>query len=180
MNFQQFTKQLKQDICGVQIQEESDCHGYNIILSEDGKVFVDFKETELTSIEQAREYINQIVLDEELSQELYEEIPDIRIANLIKEHHEVKVTDTLIESYKELASSKLFSADPVVQSIRSMNTVDNLIEGKIDYKLNDGSVVAIDEQTNQEINNLLTDHSDIVEYMRESKENFMHVIKELN
>lgn len=179
MNFQQFTKQLKQDICGVQIQEESDCHGYNIILSEDGKVFVDFKETELTSIEEAREYINQVVLEEELSQELYEEIPDIRIANIIKEHHNVKVTDTLIESYKELASSKLFSSDPVIQEIRKLNSVDNLVEGKIDYKLDDGSIVAIDEQTNQEINNLLAEHSDIVEYMRQSKDNFMNVIREL-
>lgn len=179
MNFQQFTKRIKQDICGTQIQEESECHGYNIILSEDGKVFVDFKETELSSIEEAKEYINQIVLDEELTQELYEEIPQIKIAELIKEYHEVKVTDTLIESYLELASSKLFSADPVIQGIRTMNSTDNLIEGKIDYKLDDGSTVAIDEQTNQQINNLLAEHSDIVEYMRKSKDNFMHVIREL-
>ena len=179
MNFQQFTKQLKENICGVQIQEESVCHGYNIILSEDGKVFVDNKETELSSIEEAREYINQIILEEELTQELYEEIPQIKIAELIKEHHDIKVTDTLIEQYVELASSKLFSSDPVIQEIRKMNSVDNLVEGKIDYKLDDGSIVAIDEQTNQEINNLLAEHSDIVEYMRQSKDNFMNVIREL-
>ena len=179
MNFQQFTKQLKENICGVQIQEESVCHGYNIILAEDGKVFVDNKETELSSIEEAREYINQIILEEELTQELYEEIPQIKIAELIKEHHDIKVTDTLIEQYVELASSKLFSSDPVIQEIRKMNSVDNLVEGKIDYKLDDGSIVAIDEQTNQEINNLLAEHSDIVEYMRQSKDNFMNVIREL-
>jgi len=179
MNFQQFTKQLKENICGVQIQEESVCHGYSIILSEDGKVFVDNKETELSSIEEAREYINQIVLEEELTQELYEEIPQIKIAELIKEHHDIKVTDTLIEQYVELASSKLFSSDPVIQEIRKMNSVDNLVEGKIDYKLDDGSIVAIDEETNQEINNLLAEHSDIVEYMRQSKDNFMNVIREL-
>lgn len=179
MHFKQFTKQLKENICGVQIQEESVCHGHTIILSTDGKVFVDNKETELTSIEEAIEYINQITLEEELTQELYEEIPQIKIAELIKEHHDIKVTDTLIEQYVELASSKLFSSDPVIQEIRKMNSVDNLIEGKIDYKLDDGSVVAIDEQTNQEINNLLAEHSDIVEYMRQSKDNFMNVIREL-
>ena len=179
MNFQQFTKQLKENICGVQIQEESVCHGYNIILAEDGKVFVDYKETELSSIEEAIEYINQITLEEELTQELYEEIPQIKIAELIKEHHDIKVTDTLIEQYVELASSKLFSSDPVIQEIRKMNSVDNLVEGKIDYKLDDGSIVAIDEETNQEINNLLAEHSDIVEYMRQSKDNFMSVIREL-
>ena len=179
MYFQQFKRQLKENICGVQIQEESVCHGYNIILAEDGKVFVDNKETELSSIEEAREYINQIVLEEELTQELYEEIPQIKIAELIKEHHDIKVTDTLIEQYVELASSKLFSSDPVIQEIRKMNSVDNLVEGKIDYKLDDGSIVAIDEETNQEINNLLAEHSDIVEYMRQSKDNFMNVIREL-
>lgn len=179
MHFKQFTKQLKQDICGIQIQEESNCHGYNIILSEDGKVFVDYKETELSSIEEARQYINQILLEEELTQELYEEIPQIKIAELIKEHHDIKVTDTLIEQYVELASSKLFSSDPVIQEIRKMNSVDNLVEGKIDYKLDDGSIVAIDEETNQEINNLLAEHSDIIEYMRQSKDNFMNVIREL-
>ena len=179
MNFQQFTKQLKENICGVQIQEESACHGHNIILSTEGKVFVENKENELLSIEEAREYINQIILEEELTQELYEEIPQIKIAELIKEHHDIKVTDTLIEQYVELASSKLFSSDPVIQEIRKMNSVDNLVEGKIDYKLDDGSIVAIDEETNQEINNLLAEHSDIVEYMRQSKDNFMSIIREL-
>ena len=178
MYFKQFTKKLKESICGIEIQEESLCHGYTIILSNEGKVFVDNKETELSSIEEARQYINQIVLEQELTQELYEDIPQIKIAELIKEHHNVKVTDTLIESYIELASSKLFSVDPVVQGIRDMNVADNLIEGKIDYKLEDGSIVAIDEHTNKLINNILT--NDIVQYMRESKSNFMHVIKELN
>lgn len=171
---------MKENICGVQIQEESECRGYNIILSTEGTVYVDFKETALTSIEEAKQYITQIELEEELVQDIYEDIPQVRIANLIKEHHDVKVTDTLIESYIELASSKLFSVDPVVQGIRSMNSFDNLIEGKIDYVLEDGTVVAIDEDTNDVINNLLEDKADIVQFMRTSKENFMRVLRELN
>ena len=180
MNFQQFAKKMKEDICGIQIQEESVCHGYSIILSNEGKVFVDFKQTELSSIEEAVQYINQIVLEQELTQELYEDIPQVKIANIIREHHDVKVTDTLIESYLELASSKLFTTDPVVYEIRAMNFADNLIEGKIDYKLEDGVTVAISEDTNRSINNLLADNVELVQYMRESKENFMQVIKELN
>lgn len=179
MNFQQFTKRIKEDICGIQIQEESDYQGYNIILSEDGKVFVENKETELSSIEEAKQYIKQIVLEENLTQELYEEIPQIKIAEIIKEHHDIKVTDTLIENYIELASSKLFSADPVIQEIRNMNSFDNSIEGKIDYILDDGNIVAIDEETNKLINKLLAEHLDIVEYMRQSKDNFMNVVREL-
>ena len=86
----------------------------------------------------------------------------------------------MIESYLELASSKLFTTDPVVYEIRAMNFADNLIEGKIDYKLEDGVTVAISEDTNRSINNLLADNVELVQYMRESKENFMQVIKELN
>ena len=119
-------------------------------------------------------------LEEELTKELYEDIPTTKIATLIKENHNVKVTDKLIESYIELASSKLFTADPVVQGIRTMNSFDNLVEGKIDYVLNDGCIVAIDEDTNSAINNLLVNKSDIVHYMRESKENFMHIVKEIS
>ena len=180
MNFQQFTNRIKSNICGGQISEETVCCGYNVIQTEDGKVFVDFKETELSSIEEARQYIEQITLEEELAQELYEDIPTNKIANLIKEHHEVKVTDTLIESYLELASSKLFSVDPVVTGIRQMNSIDSLLEHKIDYKLSDGSVVAIDEETQETLNKLLLNKSEIVEYMRQSKENFMHILRELN
>ena len=46
--------------------------------------------------------------------------------------------------------------------------------------INDGTVVAINEDTQQTLNNLLQNHNDIVEYMRESKENFMHVLREIN
>ena len=45
-------------------------------------------------------------LVEEVTKEIYEEIPNAKVAEIIKEYHEVKVTDTLIESYLELASSK--------------------------------------------------------------------------
>ena len=84
MNFQQFTKHLKEKICGVQIKEESECQGHNILLSVDGKVFVDFKATELESIGEAKQYIEQIHFEEEIAKDLYEEIPHIKIANLPK------------------------------------------------------------------------------------------------
>lgn len=180
MNFNQFTRKMKESICQAQIQEESVCHGHNLILSTEGKVFVDFKETQLSSLEEAHQFINQIKFEEEIAKELYEEIPDVKIANLIKEHHDIKVTNKLIESYIELASSKTFSVDPVVSGIRSFNSVSSIIENKIDYVLNDGSTVAIDEDTQLMLNDLLEDKYQIVEYMRESKDNFIRIIKELS
>ena len=109
-------------------------------------------------------------LEEQAKKELYEELSDKTIANIIKEHHDIKVTEQLIESYVELASSKLFTVDPVVQAIRSINKLDSIIENKIDYTLTDGTVVAINEETQQELNNLLANNLEIVDYMRESRE----------
>lgn len=180
MNFQQFTKRMKEGVCGSVIKEEDECHGHNIILTEDGKVFVDFKETQLTSIEEAKQFIEQIKFEEEIAQELYEEIPAVKIANLIKEHHNIKVTNKLIETYIELASSKTFSVDPVVTGIRSLNSIGSIIENKIDYTLDDGSVVVISEESQLKLNTLLEDKYQLVEYMRESKDNFMHVLRELS
>ena len=180
MYFQQFAKRIKENLCGTQIKEESECYGHAIALSEDGRVFVDYKETQLTSIAEAKDYIKQIKFEEEIAKELYEDIPDVKIANLIKEHHDIKVTNKLIESYVELASSKTFSIDPVVTGIRSFNSIDSVADNMIDYVLNDGSIVAISEEAQSELNTLLEDKYQLVEYMRESKDNFKHVLRELS
>jgi len=118
-------------------------------------------------------------LEEQAKKELYEELSDNTIANIIKEYHNIKVTDTLVESYKQLASSTIFSVDPVVHNIRALNKLDRLIEGKMHYVLNDDTIVAIDESTQDLLNNILQNHLDVVEYMRESKEHFMHVLTKL-
>lgn len=118
-------------------------------------------------------------LEEQASKELYEELSDKTVANIIKEYHEVKVTDTLVESYKELASSHMFSVDPVVQRIRSLNKLDRLVENKLHYVLSDESIVAISEATQERLNNLLQNQTEIIEHMRESKENFMYVLTKL-
>lgn len=116
---------------------------------------------------------------EEVAKETYEEIPHIKVAEIIKEHHDVRVTDTLIESYVELASSNIFSIDPVVCELRKFNKLDRLIEGKINYTLGDGSIVAINEATQEYLNNLLQNQTEIIEHMRESKENFLNVLEQI-
>jgi hypothetical protein len=116
---------------------------------------------------------------QEIVKESYNEIEDGRIATIIKEYHDIKVTNTLIESYKELASSNIFTVDPIVQQIRNLNKLDSIVEGKIHYQLSDGTVVAINEDTQQQLNNLLNNQKEIVEYMRESKSNFFHVLKKI-
>jgi hypothetical protein len=118
-------------------------------------------------------------LVEEVTKEIYEEIPNNKIAEIIKEYHDVKVTDTLIETYIELASSNIFSVDPVICELRKINKLDTLVEGKLNYTLDDGSVIAINEATQEYLNKLLQNQNEIIDYMRESKENFLSVLKQI-
>lgn len=177
MNFQQFTRKMKETICESKILEESIFMGHSILLSEEGLVFIDFKKTQLSSIEEAKEIIEHLILEEQLNQEMLGEVSKIQIADIIREHHDIKVTNDLIESYLDLASSKSFSLDPVITEIRSFATFPI---NKIDFILNDGSSVAINEETLLKLENIIDDKYQIVDYMRESIDNFMHVIKELN
>ena len=136
-----------------------------------------------TDLEEARQYVKTRHytknIEEQIKTELYEDISDNKIANIIKEYYDVKVTDTLIESYIDFASSKQFTVDPVVRDIRSLNKFDKLIEGKIDYKLEDGTIIAINETTQDKLTELFQDEQEIIEHMRESKENFISVLNQL-
>jgi hypothetical protein len=160
-------------------------HSYGHIIEQtsNGKILIDGEKTSFTDLEEARQYVKakqyNKTIEEQVKTELYEDIPDNKIANIIKEHHDIKVTDTLIESYIELASSKLFTVDPVVLEIRNLNKLDKLIEGKIDYKLADGTIIAINESTQDKLAELFKDEQEIIEHMRESKENFIDVLKQI-
>jgi hypothetical protein len=179
MYYGEFTKKLRAS----DVQENVRCFGHLIEAKADGSITIDGETSQHKSLGEARKYIKTKQFSEKLqvqiSQEIYEEISDIRIANIIREHHEIKVTDTLIESYIDLASSKIFTVDPVVFDIRRLNKLDVVVENKLHYELSDGSVVAIDNTTQEILNNLLGNHNDIVTYMRESKENFMQVIEHI-
>lgn len=179
MYYGQFTKSLRAS----DVVESVRSFGHLIELKQDGSVSIDGELTEHKSLDEARKYIKSKNFSEKLevqiSNEIYEEISENRIAQIIKEYHDVKVTDTLIESYIALASSKIFTTDPVVFEVRRLNKLDVVVENKIHYELNDSSVVAIDIATQETLNNLLHNQTEVVDYMRESKENFMRVIEQI-
>ena len=182
MYFGQFTKALNKSL-GVNLVESIRSYGHLIQKTADNKILIDNNETEFETLEEARSHIIEKNysdnLEEEITKELYEDMTAARIANIIKEYHDIKVTDTLIESYIDLASSKIFTIDPVVQQIRALNKLDKIVEGKLHYELNDGSVIAINENTKRTLNNLLQGQQEIIEYMRESSNNFLHVLEQI-
>ena len=179
MYYSEFTKAFKK----ANIVERIRSYRHMIEMTDDGKVLLDGGETQFQSLEEARQYVKQeyiaAKLEEQVSKELYEEISDTKVASIIKEYYEIKVTDTLIENYIKLASSNIFTVDPVVQRIRQLNRLDRIVEGKIHYVLDDESIVAINEQTQERLNKLLSDQTEIIEYMRESSSNFLHVLEQL-
>ena len=151
--------------------------------TEDGKILINGLNVEHKTIEEARKYLKEDYdtnqLADKIAKDTYQEISENTVAGIIKEYHDIKVTDTLIESYVELASSNIFSVDPVVQKIRSLNKLDRVVEGKLHYVLADNSTVAINEETQDRLNKLLGNQTEIIEYMRESKENFFHVLEQI-
>jgi hypothetical protein len=132
---------------------------------------------EVKSLEEARSYAKTVIDTRIILQDINTLIPEEKVANIVRKYHNIdKITDTLVESYLELASSNIFSVDPVITEMKENSSY---FAGKLEYRLNDGSIVAISEDTQHLLNDLLSDKYQIVEYMRESKNNFMHVLKEL-
>lgn len=157
------------------------CYDKKVRIGKDLSIMIEGHkiESEVEDLEEARLYAIRYIENQKLLEDINTTVPEEKVAKYIKQYHNVdKITDTLVESYIELASSNLFTVDPVVTAIKEREAVT--FSGKLEYKLNDGTVVAINEDTQQSLNNLLQNHNDIVEYMRESKDNFMRVLRELN
>lgn len=176
MNFKQFQKALYESVLGCDVKHHITYYGFVIVETAD-KIIVNGKPTKFKSIKEAKHSIDQ---EKTLNGiDLYEDTPQHKVADIIRKHHNVKVTDTLIESYIDLVTSKTFTTDQVAQDIRKANKIDRILEDCIDYKLDDGSVVIIKEETQRMINSTLEHHQDIIRYMRESKENFLETLDQL-
>lgn len=182
MYFKQFHNHIRNAQTGTEVLSQCSCYGSTIVETVDG-IFINNTPTDFTNLEEAKQHIrNQIVqqsINEQITQELYEELSPIVIADIITNHHNIRVTDTLIESYIELASSKIFTLDPVVKDIKTLNKLDVVLENHFDFILEDGSKIIISNDTLQHINNIFSNHTDIIEYMRESKENFLSVLSQM-
>jgi hypothetical protein len=156
------------------------CYDKKVRIGKDLSIMIEGQkiDSEVESLEEARLYVKRYIENQKLLEDINTTVPEEKVAHYISKYHNVdKITDTLVESYIELASSNLFTVDPVVSAIKERTAVE--FSGKFEYKLNDGNTVAINEATQDTLNNLLQNKPEIVEYMRESKNNFMRIIKEV-
>ena len=144
---------------------ESFTYGKNkssVKITEDFSVFINGEkhEQKFSSLEEAKKYCKDHISTLEILEDIDLTIPENKVASYIKKHYNIeKITDTPVVLEMKLNSS--------------------LIAGKLDYTLEDKSVVAISESTQNKLNMLMRDRADVVQYMRESKENFMRVVKEI-
>jgi len=184
MQFRQFLFQINEVTFGMGIVESTTCFGHSIQEAVTGEIFIDRSPTSFTSLDEARDFIKQQrirdQLQEEIQQQQYAEISSKKIVDIIKQYHaNVKVTDTLIESYVELASSGLFTTDPVATDIRQINKSMRLIESHVDFKLDDGTVIVISEQLQRKLNNIFAGHSDVVDFIRSDKDTFLGILNQI-
>ena len=159
-------------------------YGHSIVEYPEGRIKVDGVPVAEATLREAKDVIRQqrilTKLKEEMQAGQYSVVPPNKVAEIIREHHEnVRISDKLIEGYVELASSKTFTTDPVVQGIRRFNRLDKILENHIDYVLEDGSTVVIAEATQEKLNSLIGQHQNVVQYMRESKDAFLHALNTL-
>ena len=165
---------------GLGVLDKYTCYDSDVTVGKDYSLTINGHKLEenFESLEEAKTYARRYVENQKLLEDINTTVPEEKVAKYIRQFHNVdKITDTLIESYIELASSNLFSVDPVVVAIKERSAVE--FSGKLEYQLADGNIVAINEDTQETLNNLLQDKPEIVDYMRESKNNFMRILREI-
>lgn len=151
--------------------------GLRVVIDKSLQIFVDGVNVGVeNSIQEARdyaiEYISTSMLIEE-SSPLSEE----KLVSLIRKHHsDIRVTPSILEEYTKSIEDDRFSIDPVIHEVKERTS---FFSDKIEHTLNDGTKVAIDEETQHILNSLLQDKYEVIQYMQECKQNFMRVVKEL-
>jgi hypothetical protein len=179
MFYSQFSKRLQQTNAKVGILESTYFYGHCIQKTEEGAILINGTPTSHETLSEAKQHIrytqeaNNII--QEIKEDFYKDNRD-KIITIIKENHNIKVTNNIVDNYIQIASDNSFSIDPVVLDIRNINNYDKLIEGKLHYKLQDNSIVAISEETQNVINKLLQDNNTAIEYMKESSDNFLKIL----
>lgn len=143
--------------------------------SDDGSVFINGNKTQFKSLSEAK---HQLYIVQEVEQVVTNfksvvNLSDNKIARIIKEHHNIKVTNAIIDEYSAIASAKAFSIDPVVLRLREQT--ENPFLNKIDFILEDNSRIAIDIETLDKINNI-NNKELVLEFMSKSSNNFLKVL----
>jgi hypothetical protein len=120
-----------------------------------------------------------MLLLNQVSKEFYAELSEDTIVSVIKESEE-RITDRIINAYREEAASDSFTLNESVLKLRKLNNLYlPFIAEKYYFVLDDHSTVLVSESTIRKLNALNLDKEQLVEYMQKSQDNFRKIIEKL-
>lgn len=131
-------------------------------------------------LKEAKEYCHGLSLSEELLDEIVtekRELTEDDIAIVLKENGEMRVTEELINNFKELVETKHFFPSNSLITIRENIGLTHF--NKIDYVLRDGTTVLLDIDTNRKLNSIIGLDEITLKYMLSNGTNFLSVVNRL-
>lgn len=116
----------------------------------------------------------------EVSKDFYKELSKDTIAHFLKES-EQRITDQIIEAYREEAASDSFTLNETVLKLRRLNNFYlPFIAEKYYFVLEDNSTVLVSYETIKKLNELKVDKDQLITFMQKSQENFCKIVEKLN
>jgi len=135
------------------------------------------------SVEEAKQYLDVKQIEDQIKEDKKsstKETDTNSVVMALKETGISKPTESLVENYKFLLENKKFFPSNNLVSLRNRFD-DPFIGDKIDYVLEDGTIVLLSKTTNQRINTLIESKftEEFVMFMTANKSNFYRCVTEL-
>lgn len=136
-------------------------------------------------LKEAKEYCEALhmsgLLAEELSSKDKIELTEEKIAFTLSEQSEVRVTETMVKSFKELAETHQFAPFNSLLVLREQARDLSQFPGKVEYVMGDNSKVLLDIETNLRLNKImdLRESKDLISFMTQSSTNFVMCVEQL-
>lgn len=182
-SYNKFISKLSNTIVKESISFSKYYYGYKIDATISNKIYINKKLTSYTNINEALSYIDSKKYSNvysEINRDNYNYIQKNLLSDIIHKYsNNIKITENLLETYINKVKNKEFTSNKILSEIRKINKLGSKFSNKIDYILEDGSQVIIDIDTQEDINRLFENHTDIIEYMKENKQNFVKVINQI-
>jgi len=126
------------------------------------------------SLREARQICNDTILVESI-QDSY--LSDNTIIESISYHRpDIRITNRLLEQYRDTIEQKIFTLDPIVLDILETFNQDCSISERFDFMLEDGSHVIISKELLDKLNIL---NREEIQKMSESIESFIEIVEEV-
>lgn len=145
----------------------------------DGLLFVEKQFIgEFAGLKEAKEHVYAMHLSEEVLSETTHKrtLTSDDVAVALNESNEIeKVTENIVDYFTEMVDTKFYYPSNALVSLRESAGLDHF--NRIDYVLNDGSVVLMDVDTNKKLNNIikLDESANTLKYMLRNSESFVAV-----